>query len=90
MAVAAFLLDVYCVGVNDVILRVDEAGEIERLMGEGPDRHEAAHAVGSVLAMHIMDMLKDGRPNNEAYYEEVEWLTAESWRKKFGPEAEGE
>jgi len=63
---------------------------IERLMGEGLDRHEAVHAVGSVLTMHIRDALKGGRPNNEAYYEEVERLTAESWRKRFGPEAEDE
>ncbi len=29
---ATFLLDVYCVGVKDVTLRVDEASEIERFM----------------------------------------------------------
>jgi hypothetical protein len=40
--------------------------------------------------MQITDTLKGGRPNNEAYNEEVERLTAESWRKDFGPEAEDE
>lgn len=29
---ATFLLDIYCVGVKDVVLRVDEASEIERFM----------------------------------------------------------
>ena len=53
---------------------------IERLMVEGLDRHEAVHAVGSVLAVHINDTLKAGAPNNEAYNEAVERLTAESWR----------
>src|SRR5260221_9409185 len=32
MAVTVFLLDVYCVGVKDIILRVAEASEIERFM----------------------------------------------------------
>ena len=61
---------------------------IERLMGEGLDRHDAVHAVGSVLAVHITDTLKASGPNNEAYNEAVERLTAESWRADFGPEAE--
>jgi hypothetical protein len=63
---------------------------IERLMGEGLDRHDAVHAVGSVLAAHINDALKAGGPNKESYDAAVERLTAESWLKDFGPEAEGE
>jgi hypothetical protein len=63
---------------------------IERLMGEGLDRHDAVHAVASVLAAHINDTLRGGAPNNKAYDEAVERLTAESWRKDFGPEAEDE
>jgi hypothetical protein len=63
---------------------------IERLLGEGLDRHDAVHAVGSVLAAHINETLKAGAPNNEAYKEAVERLTAESWRREFGPEAEDE
>lgn len=64
--------------------------KIEQLMGEGLDRHEAVHAVASVLAMHIKDTLKGGAPANEAYNEAVERLTVESWRKDFGPQAEDE
>lgn len=63
---------------------------IERLMGEGLDRHDAVHAVGSVLAAHITDTLRAGNPNNEAYNEAVERLTAESWRQDFEREAEDE
>lgn len=63
---------------------------IERLMGEGLDRHDAVHAVGSVLMVHINDTLKAGSPNNEAYNEAVERLTAEIWRADFGQEAEDE
>ncbi len=63
---------------------------IERLMREGLDRHEAVHAVGSVLTAHITDTLQGGGPNNEAYNEAVERLTAESWRTDFEREAEDE
>jgi hypothetical protein len=61
---------------------------IERLMGEGLDRHDAVHAVGSVLTAHLHEVLKGGRPGNAAYNAAVERLTAESWRRDFGPEAE--
>lgn len=61
---------------------------IERLMGEGLDRHDAVHAVASVLAGYLNDALKAGAPNNEAYNDEVERLTAESWRTSFEREAE--
>ena len=58
---------------------------IERLMGEGLDRHDAVHAVASVLAAHINDALRAGSPNIEAYNDAVERLTAESWRADFEP-----
>lgn len=61
---------------------------IERLMGEGLDRHDAVHAVGSVLAAHLTDTLRVDAPNNEAYYAAVERLTAESWRAAFESIAE--
>jgi hypothetical protein len=63
---------------------------IERLMGEGLDRHDAVHAVGSVLAAHLTDTLKAEAPNNDAYSAAVERLTAESWRAEFGSIAEDE
>jgi hypothetical protein len=61
---------------------------IERLMGEGLDRHEAVHAVGSVLAAHLTDTLKAGAADNAAYNAAVERLTAESWRAEFEQETE--
>jgi hypothetical protein len=62
--------------------------KIEQLMGEGLDRHEAVHAVASVVAARIHRTLNGGEPDNAAYDEDVERLTAESWRRDFGPEAE--
>jgi hypothetical protein len=61
---------------------------IERLMSEGLSRHDAIHAVGNVLIAHLTDTLKAGAPNNEAYNEAVERLTAESGRTDIGREAE--
>ena len=53
------------------------------LMREGLDRHEALHAIGSVLAEHIYNMLSreasEGDPNIR-YHQALESLTAESWR----------
>lgn len=63
---------------------------VERLMVEGLDRHDAVHAVASVLMAHLNEMLKAGAPNNEAYNEAVERLTAESWRRDFGQQAADE
>jgi hypothetical protein len=56
---------------------------LERLQTEGLDRHEAIHAVGSVLAKHMYDLLKAGvaaAEPNKLYWDELEHLTAESWR----------
>ena len=56
---------------------------LERLRAEGLDRHDAVHAVGSVLAKRIYELLKEGLPAgdpNEPYWAELESLTAEGWR----------
>ena len=58
------------------------AGTLERLMSEGLDRHEAIHAIGSVLMGHILD-LQQGRLKgdlNEVYFQELAQLSAENWR----------
>ena len=57
---------------------------LERLQTEGLDRHEAIHAVGSVLAKHMYDLLKAGvaaAEPNKLYWDELEQLTGESWRR---------
>jgi hypothetical protein len=58
----------------------------QRLMSEGLDRHDAIHAIGSVLAGSINDRLRKAdlgnQPDedpNEAYFAELEALTAEEW-----------
>jgi hypothetical protein len=64
------------------------AETVERLMAEGLDRHDALHAVGSVLAGHIWHMMKDPGPQpldpNEAYYHELRELTVQKWYDEYG------
>ena len=59
---------------------------LRRLMSEGLDRHEAVHALGSVLAGQIFNALKGnsvGTDPNAEYVEKLNGLTAQSWRKQF-------
>jgi len=57
---------------------------IQRLMSEGLDRHDAIHAVGSVLAEHLQDLMSrpaasaDESPNAD-FFAAVERLTAQQW-----------
>jgi hypothetical protein len=54
---------------------------LERLLGEGLDRHDAAHAIASVLAGRVHDVIASGAGDiNERYAEELHHLTAKSWR----------
>ena len=58
---------------------------IGRLQREGLSRHEAVHAVGSVAAEHLRDVLRGDRPaegteRRRPYSERVKALTAAGWR----------
>jgi hypothetical protein len=58
---------------------------LKRLRNEGLSRHDAVHAIGSVLAAQVYDVLKREQPDagqdpNEAYATELRKLTAKSWR----------
>lgn len=59
-----------------------------RLIAEGLDRHEAIHAIASILAGHLNERLretgakaqrKSDRDVNASYFRELERLTAEGW-----------
>ncbi len=56
---------------------------VERLIREGLDRHDAIHAVGSVLADFMHELLGgDAAPNaNERFYEQLKKLKAAEWLK---------
>ena len=59
---------------------------IERLMDEGLDRHDAIHAVGSVLIKHLWKVGKKEVTEgfSDDYFEEVRQLTAQQWLEEFG------
>jgi hypothetical protein len=58
---------------------------LQRLMSEGLDRHEAIHAIGSVLIEFLQELLGDDAPQevNEKYDEELKKLSAAEWLKTF-------
>ena len=56
-----------------------------RLMKEGLDRHEAIHAIGSVVSEKLFEVMsepKAGGDLNADYIKKLKSLTAESWRKQ--------
>lgn len=56
---------------------------LNRLMQDGLTRHDAVHAIGSVLAEHMYDFLhtESAAPDPLApYYAALQQLTAEKWR----------
>ncbi len=55
---------------------------LERLMREGLDRHDALHAVASVLAEQMwnaMNKPQEGGSLPDAYYQGLEALSASTW-----------
>ena len=56
---------------------------LDRLVREGLSRHDAVHAIGSVVAEEIYVLLKEQDIPDTArtrYYAAIEQLTAASWR----------
>ena len=57
---------------------------VQRLISEGLDRHDAVHAVGSVLIGHLNDLVSRpdgevGADSNAPYYTALDQLTAKGW-----------
>ena len=64
--------------INDVLLR---------LQAEGLNRHDALHAVASVLSTYFWEAFQDDNKNRkppEAYYEAVRQLTKDKWYEEYG------
>jgi len=52
-----------------------------RLLAEGLERHDALHAIGSIVAHEMFDIVKVERPHDpEVYARRLRALTAASWR----------
>ena len=64
-----------------------------RLMREGLSRHDAVHAIDSVVASHIFNLIKHGptsKDSNADYYRKLEELTAEGWLNSADDDPEDE
>ena len=57
---------------------------LARLQQDGLDRHDALHAIGSVLAADLYDLMQEGSHATDAvwrrYLERLQTLTAAAWR----------
>ena len=59
---------------------------LDRLMDEGLDRHEAVHAIGSILIGIVFDAVDtpdDGGDINAKYNRELATVTAADWRSQL-------
>ena len=66
---------------------------LARLMQEGLSRHDAVHAIGSVVASHLFNLIKHGpasKDSNADYYRQLKELTAEGWLNGWNDESEDE
>ena len=52
-----------------------------RLLDENLDRHDAVHAIASILVSHMHELThrEDAALDNDDYYAELDELTAEKW-----------
>jgi sirohydrochlorin ferrochelatase len=77
---------IHAVVENQLAEELQTVGDaMERLKAEGLSRHDAIHAVGSVLVEHLHRLIRD-KPGSadavESYFQELRTLTAEEWRRK--------
>lgn len=55
---------------------------LDRLMAGGLDRHDALHAIGSVLATRLFTMMKEQVSDSGEYLKAVDELTADKWKNE--------
>lgn len=59
---------------------------VARLQSQGLDRHDTIHAIGSVLAGHMWELVRGDIPTggdaNAQYFAALDRLTAESWLRE--------
>jgi len=59
------------------------AATIRRLLNEGLDRHDAIHAIASILANFMFERMQSeaNDRSNDLYYVELKQLTADKWNR---------
>jgi hypothetical protein len=82
--------------IMHAVIEAQLAQEIEavkdavlRLRKDGLSRHDAIHAIGSVLAEYILEMLKKDESGdvNEEYFDRLSQLTKRSWYAHYEDDA---
>lgn len=94
---AALHAVIHCVVENQLAEGLAETQDaLQRLTAQGLDRHEAIHAIGSVLAEHLFDTLSgtqtgsvDPQKLNQPYLQALQQLNARDWLSRFEQEDEG-
>lgn len=82
--------------IENQIALADEtpvANKLAELRAEGLDRHDAVHALASVLVNHFFEGLYGADParSNDDYFSDLEALTVESWlQTEHSDSADGE
>ena len=73
----------HCVVENQIALDVGNVAATEtKLIRQGLTRHDAVHAIGSVIGADIFDILKNnGTFDAKKYRSRLEKLTAKRWAK---------
>lgn len=68
--------------------RIPVRETLVRLMSEGLDRHDALHAIATILAELLYGSLKNTAPDdlNAAYFAGLSSLTAQGWLESFEQE----
>lgn len=60
--------------------RASATNALDRMLAQGLSRHDAIHALGSVLAKHIYRVMKEQTPFEDAAYDaDLDALSAERW-----------
>jgi hypothetical protein len=76
---------IHVVVENQLAEGISVAGQaLERLMAEGLDRHDAVHAIGSVLGTHLRNLMQQetaGTQPHERYFQDLQALTKSNWDK---------
>ncbi len=78
---------VHAIVENQIALAQPDVVEtLARLQREGLDRHEAVHAIGSVLVDHLQQLLgaetAGGEQENRGYFAALRDLSAETWLRR--------
>ena len=64
---------------NQLAMGIPQVGlALDRLMAQGLDRHQALHAISTVIMEYLYGKLSDGADEN-AYIRQIEGLTADKW-----------